>query len=55
MNKAAEKEVQDTSCRGFRGVPYFFKFPPRMGDRGLIGIFSTLYKATQRRVKWPTS
>ncbi len=32
--RAFEKEVQDTSCRGFGGVPQHKKSPPRLGDIG---------------------
>jgi hypothetical protein len=35
-NKAAEKEVQDTSCRGSGGVPQIKKIPQDWGIRGLI-------------------
>jgi hypothetical protein len=36
----AEDEVQDSSCRGFRGVPYFFKFPQDWGIKGVDCDFS---------------
>ena len=34
--ETAEKEVQDTSCRGSGGVPQFKKIPQDWGIRGLI-------------------
>jgi len=33
-NGNAEKEVQDTSCRGSGSVPQTNKSPPRLGDIG---------------------
>jgi hypothetical protein len=41
------KEVQDTSCQGFGGVPHPFQFPPKIwGAGGLIIYFSTLFIVT---------
>ena len=37
--QGALKEVQDSSCRGFRGVPYSFLVSPNHG--GLRGLIDT--------------
>ena len=36
QKETAEKEVQDTSCRGSGGVPQLYKVPQDWGIRGLI-------------------
>ena len=41
-NETAEKEVQDTSCRGSGGVPQLLKSPKIGGYRGLIVIISVV-------------
>jgi len=33
-NEAAQKEMQDISCRGSGGVPQLLKSPKRLGDIG---------------------
>jgi len=40
--ETAEKEVQDTSCRGSRGVPQIYKSPTIGGYRGLIKTISAV-------------
>jgi len=35
-SKSAEKEVQETSCQGFGGVPQTPKSPKTGGQRGLM-------------------
>ena len=42
MYKTAEKEVQDTSCRGSGGVPQIKKSPKNGGYRGLIKTISAV-------------
>ena len=34
LKETAEKEVQDTFCRGSGGVPQLIINPPRLGDIG---------------------
>jgi hypothetical protein len=44
-NETAEKEVQDTSCRGSGGVPQLQKKSPKTGGyRGLIKTISVVLK-----------
>ena len=43
-NDTAEKEVQDTSCRGSGGCPPALKVPQDWGIRGLIKTISALSK-----------
>ena len=38
--ETAEKEVQDTTCRGSGGVPQLSKVPQDWGIRGLIETIS---------------
>ncbi len=40
--ETAEKEVQDTSCRGSGGVPQLYKSPKIGGYRGLIESISAI-------------
>jgi hypothetical protein len=43
--KSAEKEVQDTSCRGSGGVPQLIISPKIGGYRGLIESISAVSKS----------
>jgi len=53
INKTAEKEVQETSCRGSGGIPQIKKVPQDWGIRGLIENISAVFKYTMRRNKVP--
>ena len=44
LAKTAEKEVQDTSCRGYGGVPQLIKSPKIGGYRGVIESISAVFK-----------
>ena len=47
--ETAEKEVQDTSCRGSGGVPQLQKPPEIGGYRGLIERISALSRGYRRK------
>ena len=47
----AEKEVQDTSCRGSGGVPQIYKSPKIGGYRGLIESISAVSFRVQITIK----
>jgi hypothetical protein len=45
LKETAEKEVQDTSCRGSGRHPQFKKIPQSWGIRGLIETISAFSKS----------
>jgi hypothetical protein len=49
QRETAEKEVQDTSCRGSGGVPQLYKVPQDWGIRGLIKTISAVSEDTDKR------